>query len=147
MIVHIWTVLCSQTSVDKTSNNISLFNVLEELKVAGLTLNSEKTYVLPISFELVTFWARDDDNKPTKGQASVRLLAPNGMVMKEQVWDVDLSSFQRFRSIIKISGLPVKQAGRYQFQVQIKDEDDSTWRVCSKVPLQIIFKPSPEKTT
>ena len=30
-IKHLWSLICTSSSVDKTSNNISLFNIIEQL--------------------------------------------------------------------------------------------------------------------
>ena len=61
VITHNWTILCSNTSIDETSHNISLFNIIETL---GLELSIDEVqekekdqkgwYSVPFNFWLVT---------------------------------------------------------------------------------------------
>lgn len=77
MICHVWSVLCSKISVDRETNSISLFEILENVE---FTTPTALTFPAKVPFEatLVNSWARQDPNGPVEGEMRVRLLAPSG---------------------------------------------------------------------
>jgi len=72
-IEHIWSVLCSNSSVDIDTNSLSIFNVVEQLniqsipKVVSLHNNNsspkeagQESSVIPVTFEIVSLFQRQD---------------------------------------------------------------------------------------
>src|SRR3989338_5214550 len=68
MINHLWSIACSRTSVDRESNNISLFEVLEQLTLSGGPIQPGKKGVVPILFEIVSLWTKEHENETIKGR-------------------------------------------------------------------------------
>lgn len=138
-MTHIWSVLCSESVVDIASNNVSLFQVLEQiyLQVEKKKDGEELTVPVPFPFEWVTLWARLNKNKPMVGIAKDTILNPAGDVISEKEYKVDLSQYGRTRFRRKVSGLPVKASGQYKFITYIKNEKRNTWKVVSSVPIDI----------
>ena len=69
----IWAVLCQSAVIDKDTNNVSLLNVIEEVKVpakppAELTA-TDLNLISPATFELVTLWTRSDPGAEERGRA------------------------------------------------------------------------------
>lgn len=144
MIEHIWSVLCSRGIIDRDSNNVSLFEVLEQLNVSApppVTEESEIPFLI-ISCELVTLWARSNPAEPARGRARVRISAPSGKTYPVADYDIDLSSYLRYRARNRIGTLPIPEGGFYRIRVQVQDEDQEQWRDVASVPLQVVVQAS-----
>jgi hypothetical protein len=137
MIEHIWTVLCSRSVIDSETNNVSIQDVIEQI-----TINAEPAQdgFLPIPFELISLYIRKESNSPLKGSERITFITPSGK--SEVVSDgiIDLSSAERFRHRVKFPGLPLREAGRYHFTIDIKEET-SEWQKVATIPLTIAFQP------
>ena len=137
MIDHVWTVLCSRAVVDRGSNNVSLENVIEQLRVRGKP-GPGTGITLPLN--IMTLWARSDAGQPAKSRQRIRFVAPSGDLVGEQVCDIDLTEHQRARSRGVYEGLLLEHAGRYRFLVDIWDEEQNGWRQVAAVPIDVIFE-------
>lgn len=139
MIEHIWSVACTRALIDKDSNNVTLSEVLEQLTVEAAIPRSDfpgGEPVLPIEFEIVSFWIRTNPETPAKGVARILIQPPGGSASPAgDPFDVDLSEYERLRTRSRFSGLPVHESGRYWFIVQQQSGGD--WTEVARVPLQV----------
>jgi len=108
MILHVWSILCTRSVIDSSTNNISLIDVLEQLNVNMPQSVSGSEPVVPINYEFVSYWIRGDVNATPRGRARLILMAAN----REQIgnpseYDVDLSNFVRLRTKVQLSGFPI----------------------------------------
>ena len=130
------------------SNNISLFEVIE--KISGVALvneGAESIQLVPIQLELVSLWSRTDLDEPTRGEARMTLLAPDGTQISPPVlYSVDLTEYARSRQITRVNGIPVRGAGKYTFQTEIRTNED--WELVSRIPLEVAIQVQvPEQST
>jgi hypothetical protein len=137
MITHIWTVLCSQSIVNENTKNISLIEVLEQLNIVGLAPPAEQENTIPITFDVVSLWSREADNQPSRRPARVHFLSPSSALIREFEYEVDLSVYQRIRTVGRINGLPFREAGQYHFIIQLRGEREAEWQEVARIPLQI----------
>jgi len=139
MIKLIWTVLCLRSIVDKSSNNVSLIDVLEEVKLEQVIPRNkvESPILVPFPFYWVTLWARREDGRPGRGQVKDVIMSPSGKTVRESEYEVDLSKYKRYRFMRRLDGLPVGESGQYKFRTQVKDEKLGIWEDASVVPLEI----------
>ncbi len=137
MIEHIWTVLCSRAVIDSETNNVSIQDVIEQI-----TINAEPAEdgFLPIPFELITLYIRKESNTPIKGNDRVTFMTPSGKAEVVSEGTIDLSSAERFRHRVKFPGVPLREAGRYYFIIDIKKDNDE-WEKVATIPLTIAFQP------
>jgi len=141
MIDHVWTVVCSHSVTDRDSNNVSIFNVVEQIKVTG---EPKPQGVVPIRFEIVTLWARSDFDKPARGRTRITFTSPSEKKVKlGEERDIDLSKYERLRTRRAIQGLPVSEPGRHVIRVELQNKGENRWRKVASVPLKIEFV-SPE---
>jgi hypothetical protein len=137
-MIHIWSVLCTKAVIDRDSNNITLFEVIEQFTVKLPETPPEGGEgVIPAIFELVTLWARDYDDQPEVGQARVVLVRPNGLIDDKgaRPYEADLTAHRRTRQRMKYAGLLVREAGRHVFRVELRHGD--AWREVAAVPLVV----------
>src|SRR5687768_16274240 len=122
-IRHVWSVLCSKSTVDRETNNVSLIEVLEQLEITATVtrIGSSGQAAPPIptipgapfTGELVTLWARTDPAQPARGIARVRLLSPQGAELAAFEYAIDVSTNARLRNQGRVQGLRLAGDGWY----------------------------------
>jgi hypothetical protein len=140
MIRHVWTVLCMRSVIDSDSNNISLFDVVEELQLLQKKGTARATSPLPVDLELVSLWAREPKEQPANGRAKDVIMSPSGKPLGEREYDLDLTEFERTRSRRNVRGVPIGESGQYWFRTQLWDEKRSKWQEVSNVPIKITIE-------
>jgi hypothetical protein len=140
----IWAILCQSAAIDKDSNNVSLFNVLEEVHVAAElpqepSPGMEMSGLAPLPSELVTLWERTDPDVPEHGYGRIKLILPNGKSWQAGTHEVDLTRFIRLRSRGSIPGIPIGGEGVYRFVIEGKGEDGE-WVQMFELPLQVVVQ-------
>jgi hypothetical protein len=144
LIEHIWTVLCSSVITSRETNNVSLIEVTEELKVdVGMggdkKIADQSVVSLAVNLILVSLWSRMEDNKPIVGTAKDILLTPSGKTLGEHEFKINLSDHMRMRTMRNLIHLPIplKESGKYRFRTELLDEENKTWKAVSNIPLII----------
>jgi len=131
MIEHAWTVVCSKSSVDNQSNNISLFEILEQINLAGSVPSDA---VLPMSFDIVSLWYRIADGLD-QASGRVLLVDPANVERPLGEFTVDLNTNPRMRTIHRVNGLPINGRGTYFFRIELRRGDE--WNIEASIPLQV----------
>lgn len=142
----IWTILCQHTSIDKDTNNISLFNVIEELNIVAQPPSSREDgqddiRTLPLGrMELVILWKRSDDDVPEQGDGQVKIITPDGQEFISSAGNIDLTRYLRLRSRIGLNSIPFRGAeiplGDYHLLVQGRTRDGA-WAEMFDLPLRV----------
>ncbi|MDR3574157.1 MAG: hypothetical protein P4L50_09855 [Anaerolineaceae bacterium] len=136
MIEHIWTVICSNAIIDQDTNNISIFNILEQVNIPE---DAVKNQAIGINVELLTLWIRSDLSKPARGISQVNLVAPDGEVIQSSESQLDLSQFERLRSRSLYQGLAYRGEGVYHFAVEYKADEQADWQQVASIPLKVML--------
>lgn len=116
----VWSVFCSSSAIDRDTNQVSLFDVIE--KISGQLPDSlpEEGRVLPIPLhcQLVSLWERRTLGVPCSEETQVRLAAPSGQTVLSSKHQVDLTQFERRRLRFNLAGFPYVGNGRYRFIIE-----------------------------
>ena len=140
MVEHVWTVLCTKSTIDSESNNISLVEVLEQLSVGDP--GGPKEGIVPLPVELVTLWSRKNYDQPVAGRGRTSFVRPSGVIPESiQEHPIDLRVSKRLRHRQKFAGIPVREAGLHLFRVELFDEATAQWLLVASIPLEILFEP------
>ncbi|MBI4067534.1 hypothetical protein HY407_04060 [Candidatus Gottesmanbacteria bacterium] len=144
MIKHIWSILCRRSIVDNETNNISINDVFEQLsvdlKVKKSDADKVKLINIPIEFEVVCMWVKNDKT-PFKGNLNVEILNPKGTVVKNFEQPLEMpETMKRLRSRLKIMGMVVEEPGDYIFRVNVKEEGQKLYKAVAELPLEINLK-------
>jgi hypothetical protein len=129
---HVWSVLCLKASIDRETNNISLFDVLEQVRV--LPPLEREAIIGP--FELVSLWTRSAGH-PERGQARVTLRGPSGSLQFQQTQEIDLREYRRMRARLRVSVIPIEGAGTYHFSVEVPQVSTEDWAEIAEIPLDV----------
>jgi hypothetical protein len=132
---HIWSIICSLSSIDYESNNVSLLNCLEQLNIQPFKDENDKT--IPILFEVVSLWRGDDDE--FKGDVLLELFDPNGKKLKDFPFElIKPRGMKRLRTRIKINSMPFTGIGDYIFKLKIKTKGED-YKIVSEIPLEVQY--------
>lgn len=142
MIRHIWSVLCSKASIDRETNNVSLFEVLESVQFGT---NAPVQFPVNLAFAgtVVTLWVRQEPNTPVTGQMRTRLLSPGGEELSSLVLAINLQNANRTRTLISLNGIRIAGNGTHQFEISWRVRDDDEWSPVALLPLDITVRVDP----
>jgi hypothetical protein len=143
-LIHVWSVLCRRSVVDSETNNLSLYDVLEqlaiELKPSQPGLEAPKNFNIPMEFEVTSLWTKGDE-RPVLADIQIEQVSPSGKVISTINQKIAIpQGNKRLRTRNKVVGLNVESAGNYVFRVSVKEEDSKEFRVVSEIPLAIETK-------
>ncbi|MBX4186940.1 MAG: hypothetical protein KW802_01620 [Candidatus Doudnabacteria bacterium] len=144
-ISHIWSILCRHSSVDKETNNVSAFDIIEQIQLNSKEIKQfintkvPNEIVLPLNLQLITLWGRsNNDNKIAKAEQIARVFSPTGQDLGQIIQDFEIKEKQsRFRIIVNISGFKFTGPGKYIFSIRIKNIGSDDEVEVAQIPLQI----------
>lgn len=133
MIGHAWTVFCLQAIIDQRTNTVTLVNAIEQLNVPADLSPGDKGPMC----EIATLWYRTDPDVPAKGKAQFRILGPNGEETTLYELEIDLSEYERLRSVRGIQVEAPMLDGRYFIRVYLWNEELEAWEQVAAVPIKV----------
>ena len=143
-IQHAWTILSSGVSVDQDSNNLTLFNLIDQVVIHKNQLveiplvGGGKEPAAPIGFVIVSQWRKLKENTAIKGDVSVELLDPTGVMRQKIDYSVDLpEKIERLRSRLQWNGLRVTTSGVYTFRISLKEEGQKEFNPVGEAYLKV----------
>jgi hypothetical protein len=138
----VWALMCASSSIDRTTNAVSIFNALEEVTV-GINGPApadvfKKGAVIPIPLEFIGLFVRVDDyTKDATCEATMDVIDPFGISMGAQNFPLKLEkNKKRTRVSVKFGGIKVTSSGEYNFKLSIKNKEGKFDEVAS-APLEI----------
>jgi hypothetical protein len=139
-VEHVWSVLAQQAITSQETKNVSLIDLIEEVKFAPMPGQKRPKGIigLPVKMALVTRWTRSKAEKPEEGRARVQIRDPRGkLIQKESIveYDVNLTEFINFRATATFDSFPYTINGIYKVVVQSHTGDK--WRLVASVPIQV----------
>ena len=139
MIQHVWSVLCQNASFDVQTNNVSLFNIIENVVTIGEpALDSPAV----LSCELISLWAREEGSKPCSGQMRAKIIIPKAEEPHIIILDIDLSHAQFHRTRLTIGALPLFTSGRFEFQIDYRLIGNEAWTHATRLPFWVVKQKS-----
>lgn len=150
MAKHRWSVLCRRGIVDKYTNLLSVFEVVDELTTEG----DPPEVPLPphvgvtVESQLVSMWDRSEREKPEAFWQTVILTGPDGQSEGSGVKiEGKLLDHPRVRLLLTIKAIRFYGAGTYNFNIYYSKTGKVKGKLVSQVPLEIKVKESPISPT
>jgi hypothetical protein len=143
MAKHVWSVLCVKGVTDNQTNQISLLDVLESVRVVpdGKERVGEGD-LFHFPCQIVSLWRRSDAAVPETSECRVVAISSahsEGSAEEARlsaVLIVDLSRTPRFRGTFRIDSLPLRQ-GILFFRVDHRASEAEAWIEVATLPLTI----------
>ena len=139
MIQHRWTVICHDSSVDRDSNNITLYRAFAYVRVARPRPQDHATFrgvLAQVRCHVVTCWGRPTKDKGDTGKARMVLVGPDGDELASEEYDVDLAHGTQHHQRTAIVQIPVTRDGRYGFRID-RMAASGEWEPVAQAPLDI----------
>lgn len=137
MADHVWTVLCKDFVIDSTSQNVTIFQTLEQI---ALVRDAEVADQLPdkiqMDFVLLTLWTRSQRDVPESFKMRYVFKGADGKEIGSQEFSIDLTKYVRHRVFARLQGISFVGFGRYTFVVQ-KQSESGRWVKVAVVPLEV----------
>jgi hypothetical protein len=132
-----WAMLVQAYSIDRESNSLSLFNVIEEITLPHDVPVPPEGQTIPIGpqMALIGLWSRSDASVGEKAEARIEISFPDGRSAGNAIFDVDLTGEARTRGILKLPFLPFSGEGFYTFSTALKTGDD--WNKVHSIQLRV----------
>jgi hypothetical protein len=124
--------LCAQTaSIDRTTNRVSIFNVIDHLPVSSFPIN-----IPAVTFVSVIESDRDGD---TNVKGILEISTSKSLIFKTEV-PINFTSNRLARVVINFQGVPVREPGPLTFRLTIPDEvtAETMFRVINVTPKEAI---------
>lgn len=140
----VYGLLCRLSSVDQERNNISLFDLIEQLNLDGkfFSTNDEKPRPIPLPHEIITLWRKtidtsiDDRELPV--DVEVVLLDPRGVPLNQIFATIKFNKNSRRTRFRLVTGtLTVTTPGDYVYRISIVASDGSEPQEVIRIPLEI----------
>lgn len=142
---HVWTIVCLNKIDDKTTNNVSLIEVVDRLELEGSLPDVRPLNLpFPLPLHVVSNWWRDNDEDRLQYRARMKLISPQGETLSTFETTVNLEDNPRFRVALEMETFPFTGSGVYTLDISYLG--GIGWTSVASIPLEIIHKqPEPEK--
>ena len=91
-----------------------------------------------MNYEIVSLWIKEHKKELARAQIEYSLFSPEGKELFNKIQDMEMPlNIKRFRSRMKIKGMPLAKEGDYNFRVAIKEEGVSNFRLVAELPLEV----------
>jgi hypothetical protein len=120
--------LCHSSSLDNSTNNWSLFNLIEQIKV--------REFPFQPPFESHAYWRFNPDEYEIDFEMRLILVSDHGLATQSNPLPLR-SNTARLR--IRVTGAPpIERPGNYELRVEWRRQGTDSWTRCDSVwPLQV----------
>ena len=113
MPTHLWTIFCTRASTDSATNNISLFEIIEQIGLPRADIEKipeakDQPIAINVSGDLVTVFVRDDFETPEDDrEGRIIIESPDKTPLGGGEFRIDLNSAPRTRNTSRIPALAI----------------------------------------
>lgn len=138
----VWGLLCSLSSVDQERNNISLFNVIDEVNIRRDGFIKPGVKLLPLEHEIITLWRRTMSNVIDDREVSIdieiALIDPQEKVIQQIITPLKLrSGARRTRFRLMVNGFSYTTPGDYVYRISIVPDNGEGVHIVFQIPFEI----------
>lgn len=143
----LWLHVCSSASVDQSTNNLSLFNLIEDLQITPpvssdgkkLELSPGKTATIAANYVLAGLIERTGDAvEEFLPEIRVTITDPDFKIIAENIAPLDFEDGKkRVRSLVNFDGFLVTQPGRYEYALEVRSASTEEFHGRTVTPIEI----------
>ena len=145
-LIHDWTIFCVSSSVDEKTNNISLFNIVENMGVE-IVLDEEQSknqkekgwYSVPLNLELISRFHKEKTGRGLIFDLQYEILDPDqNMIGKKFGSTLKFGKdHDNLRMRNKLGVFPLTKSGLYKILVSIKDVGSTEFRMIGEMSFKV----------
>ncbi len=130
---HLWSIICSRLIIDEQTNNATIVDLLEEIKIKKEFLENERE--LPYLYNFVSLWyAEDEEECDKETNVLIEFYCPRNNKLNEFHFSFTLPKRKkRIRTNIKFDKFLLRGSGVYKIRVF-----QDTLQV-AEIPLEILI--------
>ncbi len=114
-IRNVWTIITQSSAIDRDTNSLSLFDVVEEINLQ-ITGPLPENAAFPINTQLVSLWEREESGTDLELKVRVVLKDPKGENLMENEASLKLEPAHiRSRFRIQFQGMRITSPGVYKY--------------------------------
>ena len=145
----VWGLICSMSVTDKDTNNVSLFNIVEQFNLPEDAFSTQKkenkTLVFPTQYEIILFFRRtlniDIFDDQILGDLKIKTVDPNGNTVQETTSSVTFpKAMKKLRFRVVMAGLSFTNPGNYIHQIEMKLSTRNNFSKLLEIPFEILEK-------
>ena len=128
---HLWSIICNKLIVDEQTNNATLVDILEEIRIKEEFLEDKKE--VPLFFNFVSLWfIEDEDEYEKETNVVIEFCDPNRNKLNDFNFSFTLPKRKkRIRTNIKFDKFLLNGSGTYR--IKIKQDNNEV----AEIPLEI----------
>lgn len=140
--VHcVWALACSMSSTDQRKNNISLFNVIDELTIPSLAFG-EGARPIPLEHEIVSHWRRVLDTRVDDREMLIdvafELVDPGEVVVQRLIAQLVFPpGKRRMRLCVGSNAFFITNPGDYTYRISCKSIDEEEFNKVYEIPFEV----------
>ena len=137
----LWGLICSMSALDQQKNNISLFNVINQINVPAENFNKTENFFLPVPHELIVVFRRMLETKLCTDvliiDVKVSLVDPSGKVLNELLVPIKFEVGKRImRFRFQIPGFKLTTTGDYVYRIEAKQPMVEKMQKINEIPFE-----------
>lgn len=142
-----WGLVCSLSSIDQEKNNISLFNVINQVNISSVDFDKVKSgghkgLIIPISHELVIMLRRmvvqGLESDELKADLKVSFVNPQGETIGEVLSPVTfVPNTKNHGQRINFASFTIQSEGDYEYRISILEKGFPDFVDLYSIPLSV----------
>lgn len=141
-----WALLCRSVAVDQNTNQVSIFNVIDEITInkdANIEEAVAKSKKFQISMEFALITQFEHSLKDNQGimHVQVEVIDPSKSELGKMNMPLEIQrGKKRTRIIVQFPNLVATKSGSYNFVISLKEDNERVYTEIARVPLEINIK-------
>jgi len=141
-IQYVWGLISQSSAIDEERNNISLFNVIDQIFVSSEGFAEDGKTKVNMPHEILLTWRRTVGlslaDEPVSFECRIELVDPTGDVLEQVAKTFKLQeNSRRTRQRIQVDGFVITEPGDYVYRVKTKEDDDNDFQTVNEIPFEV----------
>lgn len=145
IVRSVWGLLCSGSSIDQEVNNLSLFNIIDQISLPQSEFNKltpETTQInANLPHEIILVWRTvmaQGLNDGISTRLKVDLVNFDGTILATHLMPMQIpAGKRRFRFRIRIGEIVVTKPGDYCYKIYLQQNPESDFTLAEEIPFEV----------
>lgn len=145
-IEHIWSIICSRSTIDSETNNLTLNNVIEKITInipkaefEKAQQGGHKVFNAAIEFEITSFFRKLSGKKVALFDMRVRMInSLNQTMMTSAEQKIGLKeTIKNIRIRNRFNAIPLEKTDECVFIIELKEIDETAYTEVGRIPVDV----------
>lgn len=141
-IQYVWGLIAKSSAIDRERNNISLFNVIDQINLSSEAFTADDKRKVGLAHEIVITWRRAVDmslaDEAIDFDCRISLIGPTGQQLQETTNTFRIQeNSRRTRQRIRVDGFVVTKPGDYVYRIEVQEAEGDGFRKANEIPFEV----------